>query len=151
MTYYSKVPPRYLTDHLAENIRGLENINVMNLQQAMTNWCKEDPHMPEYVNRLEDLQKKVARPSLPILDVWLTSIATSSILAENSFPTAQEKWDELPIAEKHGQSGRITSSIPKPRFNAPRDPAVDLSAAPMPRLHSKTRAPLSCPTTRRSP
>ena len=51
-TYYSKVPPIYITDHLAENIRGLENINVMALQQAMTNWCKEDPRVPNYFNRL---------------------------------------------------------------------------------------------------
>ena len=56
--------------------------------------------MPKYFNRLKDGQKNAACASLPISDKWLTSIATSKILAENSFPTAQEKWDELPSTEK---------------------------------------------------
>ena len=67
-TYYSKVPPRYLTDHLAENRRGIENIDVVALQQAMKNWWREDPRMPEYVNRIEDVQKKAARAYLHISD-----------------------------------------------------------------------------------
>ena len=37
---------------------------------------------------------------LPISDAWLTDIATSYILTDNSLPTAQKKWDELPIMEK---------------------------------------------------
>ena len=38
---------------------------------------------------------------LPISDEWLTAIATSYILAEKSYPTVQEKWDELARRTKH--------------------------------------------------
>ena len=44
--------------------------------------------------------RKRRRASLPISNEWLTAIATSSILAENRFTTAQENWDELLIASK---------------------------------------------------
>ena len=66
----------------------------------MTKWRREDPLVPEYINYLEDVQKKAARASLPISEEWLTTIATSSILAENSLPTAQNKRDKLLIASK---------------------------------------------------
>ena len=82
-------PPQYITDHLAANSGRLEDIDSVALQQAMTNWWREDPRVSEYVNRLKDGQKKAARVSLPILDKWITAIATSSILAKNIFPTAR--------------------------------------------------------------
>ena len=65
---YNKPPPPDLTDHLAENRRGIEYIDVVALQQAMKNWWREDPRMPEYVNRIEDVQKKAARAYLHISD-----------------------------------------------------------------------------------
>ena len=66
----------------------------------MAKWWREETCVPEYVNRLEDGQKKAARALVPISDEFLTGIATSSILAENSFMAAREKWDERPSGEK---------------------------------------------------
>ena len=66
----------------------------------MKKWWREDPGVLEYINRLKDGQKKAAHASLLISDKWLTVIETRSILAEKSFPTARDKWDDLPITSK---------------------------------------------------
>ena len=78
----------------------------MALQQSMKKWWKEYPRVPEYFNRIKYRQKKAARASLPIMEKWLTAIATSYILDENSFMTAQDKWDELISAEKTWEKWR---------------------------------------------
>ena len=59
-------PPQDLTNNLTANIRGIDNIEVMDLQQAMTNWWIEYPCVPEYVNHIKYGQKKAARMALPI-------------------------------------------------------------------------------------
>ena len=65
----------------------------------MNNWWREDPHMPKYVNPLEDVHIKAVGDALLILDEWITVIVMSSILAENSFPTSQDKWEKIPVAD----------------------------------------------------
>ena len=49
-------------------------------------WRANDPRVPEYVNRLEDAQKKSVRANLPISDMWLAAIATGSLLAGGGLP-----------------------------------------------------------------
>ena len=66
----------------------------------MTKYWREDPRVPKYINCLEAGHKKAARESLSISDEWIAAIATRSILADNSFPTAQDKLGELQIASK---------------------------------------------------
>ena len=56
----------------------------------------EDPPVPEYVNRLEDAQKKSVRAKLLIDDKWLAAIATGSLLAAVSFPKQRPNWDSPP-------------------------------------------------------
>ena len=53
----------------------------------------EDPCVPEYINALEDTQKKSVRVGLPIVDNLLAAFATASLLEENSFPIDRPKWD----------------------------------------------------------
>ena len=56
--------------------------------------------MPEYVNRLEEAQRKSIRALLPINNKWLAAIATGSLLAAGSFPKQHPNWDSLPRANK---------------------------------------------------
>eukprot|EP00804_Cyclotella_cryptica_P016130 CCRYP_004246-RA/>CCRYP_004246-RA protein AED:0.35 eAED:0.35 QI:0/0/0/0.75/1/1/4/0/1339 len=66
----------------------------------MLGWWSEDPRVPEYINRLEDAQKKAARANLPITNDWLAAIATMSLLAAGSFPKLRLDWDGLASADK---------------------------------------------------
>ena len=56
--------------------------------------------MPEYVNRIEEEQRKSIRASLTIDKKWLAAIATGSLLAAGSFPKHRPDWDSLPRANK---------------------------------------------------
>eukprot|EP00804_Cyclotella_cryptica_P009042 CCRYP_003143-RA/>CCRYP_003143-RA protein AED:0.97 eAED:1.00 QI:0/-1/0/1/-1/1/1/0/306 len=66
----------------------------------MLGWWSEDPCFPEYINRLEDAQKKAAQANLPITNDWLAAIATMSLLAAGSFPKLRLDWDGLASADK---------------------------------------------------
>ena len=79
---------------------GLEATDIVSLLSATLGWWAEDPRVPEYVNRLEEAQRKSVRASLPINNKWLAAIATGSLLAGFSFPKQRPDWDSLPRANK---------------------------------------------------
>ena len=62
----------------------------------MLGWWANDPRILEYVNRLEDAQKKSVRAKLPIDNMWIAVIAAGSLLAAGSFPKQRPEWDRLP-------------------------------------------------------
>ena len=65
---------------------SLEATDIVSLLSATLGWWAEDPRIPEYINRLEDTQKKSVRATLLIDDKWLAAIATGLLLAAGSFP-----------------------------------------------------------------
>ena len=91
---------RAYLEHLKAGSRGLEATDIVQLQADMLGWWAEDPRVPEYVNRLEDAQKKSSRAGLPITDAWLAAIATMSLLAAGSFPKLRHEWDGLAPTSK---------------------------------------------------
>ena len=74
----------------------------------MLGWWANDPHIPKYVNRFEDAQKKSVCANLPISDMWLAAIATSSLLAAGIFPKQRPNWEILPCANKTWDVWRTT-------------------------------------------
>ena len=59
-----------------------------------------DPRIPEYINTLEDAQKKALRAKLPITDAWLVAIASRSLTIARSFPKERPEWDGLTSTAK---------------------------------------------------
>ena len=84
--FYNKVPLRDFFTRLKGGSGGLKDTDIVSLLLATLGWWAEDPGVPEYVNRLEEAQRKSIRASLPINDKWLAVIATGSLLAAGSFP-----------------------------------------------------------------
>ena len=84
--FYNKVPLSDFFAHLKGGSGGLEATDIVSLLSATLGWWAEDPRVPEYVNRLEEAQRKSIRASLPIEEKWLAVIATGSLLAAGSFP-----------------------------------------------------------------
>ena len=99
-TYYAHVPPRDLLAHLTERSGGLERPDVVALLAQLPTLWAADPRVPEYINALEESQKKSVRAKLPISDDLLAAFASSSLLAEDSFPTDRPAWDGKPPAEQ---------------------------------------------------
>ena len=79
---------------------GLEATNIVSLLSATLGWWADNPHVPEYVNRLKDAQKKLVRAKLLIDDKWLATIATGLLLATGSFPKQRPDWDSLPCVQQ---------------------------------------------------
>jgi hypothetical protein len=99
-TFFNKVPLRTFLEHLASSSGGLEATDIVHLHAAMRGWWAEDPRVPEYINRIEDAQKKAARANLPITNDWLAAIATMLLLAAGSFPKLRQDWDGRAPADK---------------------------------------------------
>jgi hypothetical protein len=66
----------------------------------MQSWWEEDPRVPEYINKLEDAQKKALRASLPITNEWLVATASKSLLFAARFPIQRPVWDSKPPSTK---------------------------------------------------
>ena len=67
-TFYNKVPLRDFFTHLKGGSGGLEATDIVSLLLATLGWWAEYPRVPEYVNRLEEAQRKSVQASLPIDD-----------------------------------------------------------------------------------
>jgi hypothetical protein len=66
----------------------------------MSKYYEGTPNIPEYIFLLEDAQRKAARACLPITDQTLTVLASTPLLATNTFPRTTELWEELDPADK---------------------------------------------------
>ena len=63
-SFYTCVTPRYILDLLATHSGGLERADVVAMFSTMHLWWAEDPHVPEFINRFNNTQKKATRASL---------------------------------------------------------------------------------------
>ena len=79
------MPLREFFARLKGGSGGLEATNIVSLLSATLGWWAEDPHFLEYVNHLENTQKKSVRAKLPIDNNWIAAIATGSLLATGIF------------------------------------------------------------------
>ena len=85
-TFYNKVPLRDFFARLKGGSGGIEATDIVSLLSATLGWWAKDPRVPEYINRLEDAQKKLVIAKLLIDDKWLAVIGTGLLLAAGSFP-----------------------------------------------------------------
>ena len=67
----------------------------------MMDFWNSNPRVPEYINKMEDSQKKATCAVLPITDNWLIAIASSSLLSAGSFPKQRPEWDGLAVTSKN--------------------------------------------------
>ena len=65
-TFYNKVSLQDMLQHLATSTAGLDHTDIVSLLVEMQTWWEADPCVPEYINKLEDAQKKAHRAGLPI-------------------------------------------------------------------------------------
>ncbi len=66
----------------------------------MSQYYEGTPDIPKYIFLLEDAQRKAARARLPVTDQTLTILASTALLAADTFPRTTELWEELDPADK---------------------------------------------------
>jgi len=86
--------------HLDTNCRGLHPSELVNLPTNMLGYYAAAEGIPEYINMLEEAQRKLARANLPMLDDQLLAIALTAVLASEHFPRPTDEWEALPRANK---------------------------------------------------
>jgi hypothetical protein len=94
-SFYTNVTAKQLMEHLDANCGGLHPAELINLPTEMLSYCTQADGIPEYINMLEEAQRKLARANLPMLDDQLLAIASTSVLASGHFPRPTNEWEAL--------------------------------------------------------
>jgi hypothetical protein len=99
-SYYNNVTAKELIEHLDANCGGLHPSELVNLPTEMMGYYSKADGIPEYIDMLEEAQRKLARANLPMSDDQLLAIASTSVLASGHFPRPTDEWEALPRANK---------------------------------------------------
>jgi hypothetical protein len=99
-SYYTAVTANALLLHLDANCGGLHPSELVNLPTEMMGYYVDAEGIPEYINMLEDAQRKLARANLPMSDDQLLAIALTAVLASEHFPRPTDEWEALPRIQK---------------------------------------------------
>jgi hypothetical protein len=70
----------------------------------MSQYYAGTPIIPEYIQLLEDAQRKAARAGLPVTDQTLTILASTALLAADTFPHTTILWE--PLQTRPGLHGK---------------------------------------------
>ncbi len=97
-TFYTKVTARKILTFLHTNSGGLHAIEMISLCTNIHNYYTQADGIPQYINMLEDVQKKVMRAGMPIANVKLMMMASAAVLAAQHFPHEVDDWEGLPSA-----------------------------------------------------
>ena len=99
-TFYSNVTALALLNHLRDRSGGLHALDMVSLTIQMSQFYEGSPIIPKYIQLLEDAQRKAARAGLPVTDQNLVMLASTALLAADTFPRTTTLWEELPQADK---------------------------------------------------
>ncbi len=109
-TFYSNVTALTLLNHLHDRSGGLQVLDMVLLTIQMSQYYEGTPIIPEYIQLLEDAQRKAARAGLPITNQTLTILASTALLAADTFPRTTILWEEL--APSRQDLACMESSLP---------------------------------------
>jgi hypothetical protein len=71
---------------LDTNSRGLHALDMIKLRTDMMQYYVQADGIPQFINMMEDAQKKATRASMPIPDVELVMMALAAVLVAQHFP-----------------------------------------------------------------
>jgi hypothetical protein len=99
-TFYSNITALAIFNHLPEHSGSLHVLDMVLLTIKMSQYYKGTPDIPEYIFLLEDAQRKAARACLPVTGQTLTILASTALLAADTFHHTTELWEEFDSANK---------------------------------------------------
>jgi hypothetical protein len=73
---------------------------MISLHTNMHGYYTQADGIPQYINMLEDAQKKAKRAGMPIADVELVMMASAAVLAAQHFPREVDDWEGLPSGSR---------------------------------------------------
>jgi hypothetical protein len=108
--FYSNVTALAIFNYLRECSGGLHALDMVLLTIQMSKYYEGTPDIPGYIFLLEDAQCKVARACLIVIDQTLTVLASTALLAADTFPHTTELWEELDSCRQ--DLGCLEDSLP---------------------------------------
>jgi hypothetical protein len=81
---------------LDANSGGLHAVDMISLRTNMHQYYVQSDSIPQYINMLEDAQKKAKQAGMPIADIELVMMASAAVLAAQHFPRKVDDWEGLP-------------------------------------------------------
>jgi hypothetical protein len=100
LTFYSNISALALLNHLCACSGGLHALDMVLLIIQMSQFYKGAPNIPKYIQLLKDAQRKMARAGLPVTNQPLTALASTVLLAADTFPRTTDIWEELDPVDK---------------------------------------------------
>ncbi len=97
-TFYTKVTASKIIAFLDANSGGLHAIDMISLCTNMHNYYTQADGTPQYINMLEDAQKKATRAGMPIANIELMMMASAAVLTAQHFLRKVDDWEGLPSA-----------------------------------------------------
>jgi hypothetical protein len=98
--FYTKVAALDIMALLDVNSRGLHAIDMIGLCINMHQYYTQAKGIPQFINMMEDAQKKAKRAGTPIADAELMMMALAAVLAAQHFPREVEDWEGLPPSSR---------------------------------------------------
>jgi hypothetical protein len=99
-TFYTKVMALDIMSLLNANRGGLHAIDMIGLRTNMHQYYSQANGIPQFVNMMEDAQKKAERAGMPIADVKLVMMALAAVLVAQHFPCKVDNWEGLPSSSR---------------------------------------------------
>jgi hypothetical protein len=98
--FYSNIIALTIFNHLCRRSGGLHALDMVLLTIQMSKYYEGMPEIPKYIFLLEDAQRKAALARLPVTNQTLTVLASTPLLAADTFLCITELWKELDPANK---------------------------------------------------
>ena len=99
-TFYNMVTAHDIITHLDDNCGGLHPSELITLPGEMSGYYATAVGIPEYIYAMERAQRKLLRGNLPMSNDALLAIASSSVLAAQTFPRVTDEWEARAPANK---------------------------------------------------
>ncbi len=106
-TFYTKVTAREIIAFLDANSGGLHAVNMISLCTNMHNYYTQADGIPQYINMLEDAQKKAMRAGMPIA----VMMASAAVLRPNTSRVRLTTGKASPPPLAPGRHGKWPSAL----------------------------------------
>ena len=97
---YTKVLPKDLFAHLQAGCTVRHALDLLAMHNEMQCYHLEVEGIPEYINMLEDSQRKAGRAGQKIANKTLLLFASTAMLTSEQFPRANDDWEECAERDK---------------------------------------------------
>ena len=107
-TFYTNVTALKLLEHLTKFFSGLNTVDTVDIPQGMKTLFNDAEGIPQYINAMEDVQRKSKRAKLVITDKYMHAVALKSLLQSGEYETETWEWSKLQKTQQTWKKWKIT-------------------------------------------